>query len=86
MDIMVGFDRDAPVRPWLSLWRGRTATGAPGCRELRYRNSRAFHLWWDGFAAAWLQALPLLGFDHGAGHKPKRYAGRPRRAGVSAPL
>jgi hypothetical protein len=44
-------------------------TGAHCFLELPYRNSRAFQLWWDGFAAAFPQSLHLLGLDDGAGPK-----------------
>lgn len=44
-------------------------TGASFLLELPYLNSRAFQLWWDGFAATFPESLNLRVLDNGAGHK-----------------
>jgi hypothetical protein len=44
-------------------------TGAHFFLALPSLKSRAFQLWWDGFAAALPQSLHLLGLDNGAGHQ-----------------
>ena len=46
-------------------------TGAHFFLALPSLNSGAFHVWWDGFAAAFAQSLNLLGLDNGAGHQAK---------------
>jgi hypothetical protein len=45
------------------------STGAHGFLALPYLNSRAFQVWLDGLAAAFPDAINVLGLDNGAGHK-----------------
>jgi transposase len=46
-------------------------TGDSFFLELPARNSRAFQVWLDGFAAAFPESLNILVLDNGAGHKAK---------------